>query len=157
MPRFYRFFVSNVSKDGVGGVTSCGQGSLWRVDALRGMAADGRQTVDSVATPDIIGHDCGFRAEVSLSFPPFRRIPPPRYFDCRIVVFHAFQDRMGRAHRAICLDQVYETHTNKYGEVLHRPRASALYLVDNNCVSSCVFPVSSNSQQQEVFMIFFAD
>ncbi|CAM9338772.1 unnamed protein product [Hapterophycus canaliculatus] len=58
------FFVSNVSKDGVGGVTSCGQGSLWRVDALRGMAADGKQTVDSVATPDIIGHDCGFRSEV---------------------------------------------------------------------------------------------
>lgn len=59
-----RFFVSNVSKDGVGGVTSCGQGSLWRVDALRGMAADGRQTVDHVSSPEIIGHDCGFRAEV---------------------------------------------------------------------------------------------
>ncbi|CAM9674844.1 unnamed protein product [Ectocarpus sp. 13 AM-2016] len=58
------FFVSNVSKDGVGGVTSCGQGSLWRVDALRGMAADGKQVVDSVAKPDIVGHDCGFRAEV---------------------------------------------------------------------------------------------
>ncbi|CAM9135904.1 unnamed protein product [Laminaria digitata] len=58
------FFVSNVSKDGVGGVTSCGQGSLWRVDALRGMAADGTQDVDSDKAPDIIGHDCGFRSEV---------------------------------------------------------------------------------------------
>eukprot|EP00752_Nemacystus_decipiens_P014993 g13350.t1 len=58
------FFVSNVSKDGVGGVTSCGQGSLWRVDALRGMAANGRQVVDTVAKPDLIGHKAGFRAEV---------------------------------------------------------------------------------------------
>ena len=53
-----------MSKDGVGGVVSHGQGSLWRVDALRGMAADGSHTVDSVASPDMIGHDCGFRAEV---------------------------------------------------------------------------------------------
>ncbi|CAN0473091.1 unnamed protein product [Laminaria digitata] len=58
------FFVSNVSKDGVGGVSSCGQGSLWRVDALRGLAADGTQSVDSVKYPEIIGHDCGFRSEV---------------------------------------------------------------------------------------------
>lgn len=56
--------MANVSKDGVGGVSSCGQGSLWRTDALRGMAADGRQTVDASADPDIVGHDCGFRAEV---------------------------------------------------------------------------------------------
>ena len=56
--------MSNVSKDGVGGVTSCGQGSLWRVDALRGMAADGTQSCDSEKSPDIIGHDCGFRSEV---------------------------------------------------------------------------------------------
>ena len=56
--------MSNVSKDGVGGVSSCGQGSLWRVDALRGLAADGTQTVDSVKSPDLIGHDCGFRSEV---------------------------------------------------------------------------------------------
>lgn len=65
--RTHRVLVANVGKDGVGGVTSHGQGSLWRVDALRGMAADGRQTVDSVVSPDIIGHDCGFRAEGMIS------------------------------------------------------------------------------------------
>ncbi|CAM9384881.1 unnamed protein product [Discosporangium mesarthrocarpum] len=58
------FFISNVSKDGVSGVTSCGQGSLWRTDALRGMAANGQATCDPVADPSIIGHACGFRAEV---------------------------------------------------------------------------------------------
>ena len=28
------------------------------------MAADGSQTVDHIANPDVIGHDCGFRSEV---------------------------------------------------------------------------------------------
>ncbi|CAM9312457.1 unnamed protein product [Choristocarpus tenellus] len=58
------FFIANVSKDGVGGVTSCGQGSIWRCDALRGMAANGEQVVFPDEDPSIIGHDCGFRAEV---------------------------------------------------------------------------------------------
>lgn len=64
----HRFFVSNISKDGVGGVSSCGQGSLWRVDALRGMAANGSQKIatelNTTDNDDLIGHDCGFRAEV---------------------------------------------------------------------------------------------
>ncbi|KAG5186155.1 hypothetical protein JKP88DRAFT_262580 [Tribonema minus] len=36
-----KFNITNIGKDGAGAVTSCGQGSVWRVDALSGMRADG--------------------------------------------------------------------------------------------------------------------
>ncbi|CAM9372117.1 unnamed protein product [Phaeothamnion confervicola] len=59
------FYVANVAKDGVGAVTSCGQGSLWRVDALSGFTAKMQQTIpDPVENRELIGHKCGFRAEV---------------------------------------------------------------------------------------------
>ncbi|CAM9576110.1 unnamed protein product [Phaeothamnion confervicola] len=59
------FYIANVAKDGAGAVTSCGQGSLWRVDALSGYDVRGKLTIpDPVQRRELIGHECGFRAEV---------------------------------------------------------------------------------------------
>jgi hypothetical protein len=38
-----QYDVINHGKDGIGAVSSSGQGSLWRVAALKGVAADGTQ------------------------------------------------------------------------------------------------------------------
>lgn len=41
--------VTNIGRDGVGGVMSCGQGSIWRVDVLRdGVTSDGKRGVDAM-------------------------------------------------------------------------------------------------------------
>ena len=46
--------VTNIGRDGVGGVMSCGQGSIWRVDVLRdGVTSDGKRGVDAMEV-------CGF-------------------------------------------------------------------------------------------------
>ncbi|CAM9825937.1 unnamed protein product, partial [Phaeothamnion confervicola] len=59
------YFVGNVAKDGVGGATSCGQGGLWRVDALWGYSVELKRSLpDPVVNRHLIGHKCGFRAEV---------------------------------------------------------------------------------------------
>jgi len=43
------FDVTNIGRDGVGGVMSCGQGSIWRVDVLRdGVTSDGKRGVDAM-------------------------------------------------------------------------------------------------------------
>jgi Cellulose synthase len=42
-----QYDVINHGKDGIGAVSSSGQGSLWRVAALKGVAADGTQVHNS--------------------------------------------------------------------------------------------------------------
>ncbi|CAM9642369.1 unnamed protein product [Chrysoparadoxa australica] len=61
---YVNFFVSNVGKDGIGGVASCGQGSIWRVDALHGMRQDGSMSLDWKKEVHEVGKKFGFRAEV---------------------------------------------------------------------------------------------
>lgn len=53
----------NIGKDGIGAVSSSGQGSLWRVEALKGRSPDGKKGVDPKDL-SLVGHDLGFRAEM---------------------------------------------------------------------------------------------
>ena len=43
-----------------GGVTSCGQGSVWRVDALSGLKADGTCALNWRENLSKVGQDFGF-------------------------------------------------------------------------------------------------
>ena len=72
IPRIYIYFsfsvcfqydVINIGKDGIGAVSSSGQGSLWRVEALKGRSPDGRKGVDPKDL-SLVGHELGFRAEM---------------------------------------------------------------------------------------------
>lgn len=55
--------VINIGKDGIGAVSSSGQGSLWRVEALKGRSPDGKTGVDPKDL-SLVGHELGFRAEM---------------------------------------------------------------------------------------------
>jgi hypothetical protein len=50
-----KFYITNVGKDGVGGVTSCGQGSVWRVDALSGLHCNDGYVLDWKLQPETVG------------------------------------------------------------------------------------------------------
>ncbi|KAG5179332.1 cellulose synthase, family GT2 [Tribonema minus] len=58
-----QYDVINHGKDGIGAVSSSGQGSLWRVAALKGVDADGQQYADTQQR-SLIGHRLGFRSEM---------------------------------------------------------------------------------------------
>ena len=53
----------NIGKDGIGAVSSSGQGSLWRVEALKGRSPDGKTGVDPKDL-SLVGKQLGFRAEM---------------------------------------------------------------------------------------------
>lgn len=63
VPVFFQYDVINIGKDGIGAVSSSGQGSLWRVEALKGRSPDGRKGVDPKDL-SLVGHELGFRAEM---------------------------------------------------------------------------------------------
>jgi hypothetical protein len=50
-----KFYITNVGKDGVGAVTSCGQGSVWRVDALSGLHCNDDFVLDWKKQPETVG------------------------------------------------------------------------------------------------------
>ncbi|CAM9632852.1 unnamed protein product, partial [Choristocarpus tenellus] len=58
-----QYDVINHGKDGIGGVSSSGQGSLWRVAALKGRSPDGRTLADPTDL-SLVGHSLGFRSEM---------------------------------------------------------------------------------------------
>lgn len=58
-----QYDVINHGKDGIGAVSSSGQGSLWRVEALKGQRPDGK-IVDDPAELDLVGKKLGFRSEM---------------------------------------------------------------------------------------------
>jgi cellulose synthase/poly-beta-1,6-N-acetylglucosamine synthase-like glycosyltransferase len=58
-----QYDVINHGKDGIGAVSSSGQGSLWRVAALKGVDADGKQYAEP-SQRGLIGHRLGFRSEM---------------------------------------------------------------------------------------------
>lgn len=58
-----QYDVINIGKDGIGAVSSSGQGSLWRVEALKGRSPDGKTGVDAKDL-NLVGHELGFRAEM---------------------------------------------------------------------------------------------
>lgn len=58
-----QYDVINIGKDGIGAVSSSGQGSLWRVEALKGRSPDGKTGVDPKDL-SLVGHELGFRAEM---------------------------------------------------------------------------------------------
>lgn len=58
-----QYDVINIGKDGIGAVSSSGQGSLWRVEALKGRSPDGKTGVDAREL-NLVGHELGFRAEM---------------------------------------------------------------------------------------------
>jgi len=58
------FDVTNVGRDGIGGVMSCGQGSMWRMDVVRdGINSDGSRGVDPLEVRSLIGKKIGFSQE----------------------------------------------------------------------------------------------
>jgi len=55
------FDVTNIGRDGIGGVMSCGQGSCWRVDVIRdGITAEGKKSVDPMEVRAVIGTKVGY-------------------------------------------------------------------------------------------------
>ncbi|KAM3569664.1 hypothetical protein VYU27_008251, partial [Nannochloropsis oceanica] len=55
------FDVTNIGRDGMGGVMSCGQGSIWRVDVLRdGVTSDGKRGVDAMEVRSLVGTKLGY-------------------------------------------------------------------------------------------------
>ncbi|CAB1103980.1 GT2 [Ectocarpus sp. CCAP 1310/34] len=58
-----QYDVINIGKDGIGAVSSSGQGSLWRMEALRGRSPDGKNGVDAKDL-GLVGKQLGFRAEM---------------------------------------------------------------------------------------------
>ncbi|CAM9415618.1 unnamed protein product [Ectocarpus sp. 4 AP-2014] len=58
-----QYDVINHGKDGIGAVSSSGQGSLWRVEALKGQRPDGK-IVDDPTELDLVGKKLGFRSEM---------------------------------------------------------------------------------------------
>mmetsp|Transcript_8020 Transcript_8020/g.12169 ORF Transcript_8020/g.12169 Transcript_8020/m.12169 type:complete len:1034 (-) Transcript_8020:205-3306(-) len=58
-----QYDVINHGKDGIGAVSSSGQGSLWRVAALKGVDAFGDQYADC-SHRGLVGHKLGFRSEM---------------------------------------------------------------------------------------------
>ncbi|CAM9743211.1 unnamed protein product, partial [Ectocarpus fasciculatus] len=58
-----QYDVINIGKDGIGAVSSSGQGSLWRVEALKGRSPDGKTGVDPKDLT-LVGKKLGFRAEM---------------------------------------------------------------------------------------------
>eukprot|EP00752_Nemacystus_decipiens_P009510 g8501.t1 len=58
-----QYDVINIGKDGIGAVSSSGQGSLWRVEALKGRSPDGKKGVDPKDL-SLVGKQLGFRAEM---------------------------------------------------------------------------------------------
>lgn len=63
VPLFFQYDVINIGKDGIGAVSSSGQGSLWRVEALKGRNPDGKKGVDPKNLA-LVGKELGFRAEM---------------------------------------------------------------------------------------------
>ncbi|CAM9949458.1 unnamed protein product, partial [Laminaria digitata] len=58
-----QYDVINHGKDGIGAVSSSGQGSLWRVEALKGQRPDG-VIVDDPKDLSLVGKKLGFRSEM---------------------------------------------------------------------------------------------
>ncbi len=58
-----QYDVINHGKDGIGAVSSSGQGSLWRVEALKGQRPDGK-IVDDPTELSLVGKKLGFRSEM---------------------------------------------------------------------------------------------
>lgn len=58
-----QYDIINHGKDGIGAVSSSGQGSLWRVAALKGVAADGKMYCKPTDRGQV-GHNLGFRSEM---------------------------------------------------------------------------------------------
>lgn len=58
-----QYDVINIGKDGIGAVSSSGQGSLWRVEALKGRSPDGKTGVDPKDLK-LVGKELGFRSEM---------------------------------------------------------------------------------------------
>ena len=58
-----QYDVINHGKDGIGAVSSSGQGSLWRVEALKGQRPDGK-IVDDPNELSLVGKKLGFRSEM---------------------------------------------------------------------------------------------
>mmetsp|Transcript_4432 Transcript_4432/g.6276 ORF Transcript_4432/g.6276 Transcript_4432/m.6276 type:complete len:1027 (+) Transcript_4432:159-3239(+) len=58
-----QYDIINHGKDGIGAVSSSGQGSLWRVAALKGVDATGKTYADP-SHRGLIGHKLGFRSEM---------------------------------------------------------------------------------------------
>lgn len=58
-----QYDVINHGKDGIGAVSSSGQGSLWRVEALKGQRPDG-VIVDDPKDLSLVGKRLGFRSEM---------------------------------------------------------------------------------------------
>lgn len=53
--------MTNIGRDGVGGVMSCGQGSIWRVDVIRdGITADGKKSIDPLEVRSLVGTKLGY-------------------------------------------------------------------------------------------------
>lgn len=58
-----QYDVINHGKDGIGAVSSSGQGSLWRIEALKGQQPDGTVVVDP-KNLNLVGKKLGFRSEM---------------------------------------------------------------------------------------------
>lgn len=58
-----QYDVINHGKDGIGAVSSSGQGSLWRVEALKGQQPDGK-VVEDPKDLSLVGKKLGFRSEM---------------------------------------------------------------------------------------------
>lgn len=58
-----QYDVINHGKDGIGAVSSSGQGSLWRLEALKGQRPDGT-VVDDPKDLELVGKKLGFRSQM---------------------------------------------------------------------------------------------
>lgn len=58
-----QYDVINHGKDGIGAVSSSGQGSLWRIEALKGQQPDGT-VVENPKDLGLVGKKLGFRSEM---------------------------------------------------------------------------------------------
>lgn len=75
-----QYDVINHGKDGIGAVSSSGQGSLWRLEALKGQRPDGTCTEDPKNLA-LVGKKLGFRSEMLIedthtSIELFRQVKP---------------------------------------------------------------------------------
>lgn len=62
-PCWSQYDVINIGKDGIGAVSSSGQGSLWRVESLKGQLPDGTSVADA-SDLEQVGKTLGFRADM---------------------------------------------------------------------------------------------
>lgn len=88
---YLQYDVINHGKDGIGAVSSSGQGSLWRLEALKGQQPDGN-VVDDPKDLSLVGKRLGFRSEMLIedthtSVELFRQVCLPfAHFDVFIVI-----------------------------------------------------------------------